>query len=275
MTTRRLHADLLTGLLPLTEGRCSMRRPTRTGCALTLFALAAGNPAAAQVTGLVVDDRDDTPVAGALIVVSDEKGTELARTITGPVGLFGISGLPHGRTYHVGAHAMGYESLVGTRFVAGADPSMLELRLRPDPVRLEPITVTMARQRRRLEAVGFYRREKLGIGRHLRSEEIEARAIDRMSDVLRFEPSVRLVPSTKKPGMYLVTFNGMTLGFQPCRPTVVLDGMKVSEHFLLDELVVPSEVSAMELYPRGVGVPVQWSGMDAGCGVILIWTKQD
>ena len=243
-------------------------------CSSALLAPAVAKPVAAQVTGLVVDDGDDTPVAGALIVVSDAKGTELARTTTGDLGLFTISGLPLGSTYQVGAHAMGYESVVGTR-VAGADQPVLEIRLKPAAILLDPLKVTAARQRRRLETVGFYRRENRGVGRFLRSEEIERRAINRMTDVLRFEASVRLIPSTKKPGMYLVTFKGMTQDFEPCEATVFLDGVRMSKDFLLDELVVPSEVEAMELYPRGHGVPVQWSGMDAGCGVILIWTKQE
>ena len=60
-----------------------------------------------------------------------------------------------------------------------------------------------------------------------------------------------------------------------CAPTLVLDGMKLGGELLLDEVVHPANVLALELYPRSHGVPVQWSGYDAGCGVILIWTKRD
>lgn len=42
----------------------------------------------------------------------------------------------------------------------------------------------------------------------------------------------------------------------------------------LDELVHPSDISAIELYPSGAGAPARWSGMDAGCGVIMVWTKR-
>jgi hypothetical protein len=42
----------------------------------------------------------------------------------------------------------------------------------------------------------------------------------------------------------------------------------------LDELIVPSEIAAIEFYPSSAGIPAQY--LERGnrlCGLILVWTK--
>jgi hypothetical protein len=41
----------------------------------------------------------------------------------------------------------------------------------------------------------------------------------------------------------------------------------------VNEMVVPSSVAAMEVYPRGTGAPPEFQPMNGNCGVVLIWTK--
>jgi len=41
----------------------------------------------------------------------------------------------------------------------------------------------------------------------------------------------------------------------------------------VNEIVVPSSVAAMEVYPRGTGAPPEFQPMNGSCGVVLIWTK--
>jgi hypothetical protein len=38
-------------------------------------------------------------------------------------------------------------------------------------------------------------------------------------------------------------------------------------------LIPPTEIEAMEIYPRAVGVPREFGGTQSACGVILIWTR--
>jgi hypothetical protein len=37
--------------------------------------------------------------------------------------------------------------------------------------------------------------------------------------------------------------------------------------------IPPTEVEAIEVYPRAVGIPPQYGGTQAACGVIAIWTR--
>ena len=64
-----------------------------------------------------------------------------------------------------------------------------------------------------------------------------------------------------------------------CVMTVYLDRVRIvgrvgggADDFV-NELVVPSSVAAMEVYPRGTGAPPEFQPMNGSCGVVLIWTK--
>ena len=64
-----------------------------------------------------------------------------------------------------------------------------------------------------------------------------------------------------------------------CVMTVYLDRVRIAGKFgsspddFINEVVVPSSVAAMEIYPRGVGAPPEFQSMNGSCGVVLIWTK--
>lgn len=64
-----------------------------------------------------------------------------------------------------------------------------------------------------------------------------------------------------------------------CVLTVYLDRVRIvgrvggrTDDFV-NEIVVPSSVAAMEVYPRGTGAPPEFQSMNGSCGVVLIWTK--
>ena len=64
-----------------------------------------------------------------------------------------------------------------------------------------------------------------------------------------------------------------------CVMTVYLDRVRivgrtgVGEDDFVNDLVIPSSVAAMEIYPRGTGAPPEYQPMNGNCGVVLIWTK--
>ena len=64
---------------------------------------------------------------------------------------------------------------------------------------------------------------------------------------------------------------------QPCYPAVWLDGIQVSRGgsrpAVLNDLVNTNAISGIEVYPTNSGIPVRYGGMDASCGVVLLWTR--
>lgn len=258
-------------------------RPTRV---LTLsFLFVVAGPASAQtLRGVVLDDPTGAAVRGAAVVLLDSAGRELETSATDGDGAFRFP-VPLPGPYMVMAQQLGHAPLLTPLLQVGAGGVEVELRLQPAPVSLPSIGVTVEQQRRRLRAAGFYERRDLGVGRFITEEELSRGGVDRVSEALRTEPSVKLVVDFESPtgtGQRLV-FRDAQRGLEPgqgglCFPTVVLDGERVRQSgqggLSLDELIHPSEISAIELYPSGAGAPARWSGMDAYCGVILIWRKR-
>ena len=54
-----------------------------------------------------------------------------------------------------------------------------------------------------------------------------------------------------------------------------LDGvpLRLSAGGPLDEYVLPTEVGGAEVYPGVASLPAEFSGSDAQCGAVVIWTK--
>jgi hypothetical protein len=236
--------------------------------ALPLFVASA---AAQSIRGIVLDDATDEPIAGTLVILLDTTGARLGAVATDTAGRF-LLPLERPGTYRLAARRLGYGPATSTLLhVPDSGVLDVEFRLTPEAVLLAPVEVRAKPRRSRLEREGFYRRRELGIGRFMTAEEIEKRGATWVSDALRMEPSVRIRYDPVRLG-WVVYFSVGTSG-RPCLPLVVLDGTRL-DMSTIDELVPPSEIDAMELYPRGNGVPAQFGGTGASCGVILIWTKR-
>jgi len=54
---------------------------------------------------------------------------------------------------------------------------------------------------------------------------------------------------------------------------VYLDQVPLPSPFNLDLLPPPREIAGIEVYAGSATIPPQFNGMNRGCGVILVWTK--
>ena len=41
----------------------------------------------------------------------------------------------------------------------------------------------------------------------------------------------------------------------------------------INELLVPSSLSGIEVYPRHLGAPPDFSMVDGTCGLVILWTR--
>jgi len=235
--------------------------------------------AAQTVTGIVVDGTDNEPVAGVVIALADSAGVRLGVTETKADGSFELR-LERAGRYTLSTQRLGYLSFTSQplTILSGAELEF-EIRLERAPIASQAVEVRTRSRVARLERAGFYTRRDKGIGRFLTAEDIRKRGSLLVSDLLRTEPSVRIVYNSARPG-WDVVFRGATTSVvgkkAPCVPLVVVDGVRVrTDHSMgLDELVEVSEIEGLELYPGSAGVPAQYSGMGALCGVILLWLKR-
>jgi hypothetical protein len=224
---------------------------------------------AQTVVGVVVDDVNGAALPVASLMLLDSVGTAVAWAETDSAGRFALRAPGFGG-YRLFADHLGYgEILTDPLSLQRTYPLRVEVRLVPMPMELDPLVVTTQRRRLRLEREGFYRRQDRAFGTFFDTEEIEALHPIRTTDILRRVPGV-IVRLNREGGAVATTWSrgGM------CPMKVVVNGFKIDTSFgSLDDWVSPLSVVGVEVYPRGVGAPVQHAGPGSSCGVVMIWTR--
>jgi hypothetical protein len=145
-----------------------------------------------------------------------------------------------------------------------------------------------------LDLNGFYRRMKdaergINHGYFATPEDFEFRKPHLMSQMAESFPAVYVRHNIVNPRKDLILGSPCSTPSKMCQPvgpglfrcvmTVYLDRVRIvgkpgnAPDDLVNELVVPTQVAAMEIYPRGVGAPPEYQSANGSCGVVLIWSK--
>jgi hypothetical protein len=94
--------------------------------------------------------------------------------------------------------------------------------------------------------------------------EIEKRHPAFLSELLRTVPGASLYASER---------SGNRIMLRDCKPMVWLDGMR-AQGAELDEVVKPTDVAGLEVYPSSAGLPPQYQDRNNRmCGAIVVWTR--
>jgi hypothetical protein len=244
--------------------------------ALTIAATLCALPLRAQViVGTVVESISGTTVKGASIALLNLEGQTLVETHTDAEGKFALRAPGAGR-YRVRTTHFAYVHAISEPFdVEAAATIMVEFRLARDAIRLDPLTVSVARRLQRLQMEGFYQRQRMGFGKFITRDQIEASPTYSVTHLLRKYPGVQVIrdPDT---GEFDVTFRGAAT-LDTCLPSVMIDGIVVrhsgSGGFGLDSISL-DEIEAIEVYTGLAGLPPQLAGMNSFCGAIVFWMRR-
>jgi len=257
-----------------------------------MLLLGAASASYAQVVrGTVVDSATAKPLDACWVSLIDSEGHVVHRVATVNGGRFSLSA-PGPGNHLVQVERLGYRTVRSAQFALkdGAEIE-LSLVLPPAAVGLEPVTVTAAPEgaTNYLHRAGYFERKRSSQGVYLDGPELEERrkrARD-FADVLRAIPGVSTVALGGGSSVDNRAFRlrGMESLVRPCRmPLVYLDGMVVAanDHGTswgqlvreLNAVIYPEHLLAIEVYRGPSELPMQYSGADSGCGVILIWTKR-
>jgi hypothetical protein len=238
--------------------------------ALTVLAA----PLAAQtVRGRVVDARTGEGVPQAVVTAlaaSGNRRTGEARTDS--TGGFSLAMRAPGEV-RLRVERTGYrETLTDPMPVAARETLEVELSVSAAPLTIAPLRVTARVEpphRRSLELNGFYDRERKGIGRFVRREEIERHGDFTLAQSLARMPGTIVQYVRVHQYIYFPRSN--------CRPWVYLDGarMIVDASSDINSIVSPNQVEAMEVYIGPSEVPAEYAAGRGACGVVLIWTKHE
>ncbi len=223
------------------------------------------------ITGVVRDAANGRPVVGATVWTA--AAPQAAQT--DGRGRFTFTRLYPGQHLVEFSH-LAYESRADSIGVEYGRMSNIRVSLSADPVRLDPIEVSVERRDIVLEQAGFYDREAIGFGKFLDRDDLEKRPPGRVSDLFAGLAGVSLIAGPT--GQRQVILNAGRYRREPCFPRVVLDDMIVGGGPLqpaqLDVLLMRSAIAGVEVYTTTAGIPIKYGGTGSSCGVIVIWTRR-
>jgi hypothetical protein len=181
---------------------------------------------------------------------------------------FTLDSLPGG-THTLEVRAIGYVPVRSIVHLGGSDPANVHVELGERAVALPTITVrgqlvySRALQR-------FEERRRGAVGHFIPPEEIERRPFTRPTDLLMQVPGVTV---RDYPGLGRVVATRSATGSY-CTPFFFVDGRR---SFLsaaeIDQFHYPSEIAAVEVYPRPSMVPAEFQVGVGTCGAVVIWTR--
>jgi len=273
--------------------------------------------AGAMLAGVVFDSTRTAPLARARVTLA---GTAMAAE-TDSLGRFVMRDLPEG-TYTLSfasarADSLGYAAAgVPVTLTRGATTTQnlvlpaqaladAQLRERQrvasaaDSSRaLRLSAVSVVARSPHLRQVGFYDRQRTGMGVFLGDSVLAANRTSRLSDVMRQVRGVRVVqyypppfregperpgiPATSPPPetRFVASRNNMTLdtNVATCFMTVYLDGVQIQTNTRLaqgsvNEGIFMGSIIAIEVYPSGAQTPPRFSTGNNDCGTILLWSR--
>jgi tetratricopeptide (TPR) repeat protein len=273
--------------------RRAHRRIRIAGPALIIWLGVATTAAAAQtVRGRLIDAKSGEPVKAAeMSLLSGQAGeTVVKRGLTTDSGRFALTAPRPGR-YRLKAERIGYRTVVSPPFdLVASEPLDVELKISSQAIPLAPLIVVSHRPALlgsiRLVANGFFEREEkwgptgLHLGTFIDKETIERRQPTRVTDVLRMIPGVRVEHDSGDRWVVRMVPTSIVRG--PCAPVLYLDGHPIRlvderngvivQVTTIDDLLEPSSIAGMEVYPR-ISKPAEFTDMGADpCGAIVIWT---
>jgi TonB-dependent Receptor Plug Domain len=250
------------------------RIPMCRACALYGIALVAATTmptgATCQVAG-IVSDRQGHPIPSALVQLLAHDSTLLKSTLTDSIGGFSFSVSGCGpRDGYLYAGRLGYHMLTAAVQDLPADCTAWTIVLEPNPVALPELPVEVSRSRS-LDRVGFYSRQRIGLGTFITRDILEDRyrTASRAGDVLQQIPGVfRVDQGNNETVVHLRPDPSFTN--RACAAAIYVDG-------LFNQKSLPrlpaQDIEAIEVYRGPAEVPAQYGGVNAACGVVLIWTR--
>ena len=256
----------------------------RVRLALLLALALAAAPAAAWsqgIHGTVKDQATGRPIVAASVALLSPRGRTLDHVLTDTAGAFLLEPDDAG-SYALQASGLGYRTATSTP-VPFKDGELVEvtLLLAVDAVPLEPLTVT-ARSfppNRYLADAGFYDRKRSGVGVFLTRDDIMRRRPEEFSDLMRSVAGMDVQPAGPT-GRRGFSMTGRSNG--RCQPALILDGTPTliggmqplrARDLPLDDVLSPRDIEGLELYKGPAGVPSEFNVNNAGCGVLVVWTR--
>jgi hypothetical protein len=226
--------------------------------------------------GRVLERPGDRPVGGALVQLLRSDSTLVASAITDADGAFSIrtmDALPAGGYLYIGR--LGYLEARVPLNTTTTDASVVVIHLDADPVAIAAVDVRGTARNPALDNVGFYRRQRVGIGRFITRDMLETGRYSterKVIDMLRRVPGVTHAGERPDGGYAYLRAPQMAMRADTafCHATFFVDGMPQGTQL---QPLNTYDVEAVEVYVGPSQVPAQFTVMGSMCGAVLIWMR--
>lgn len=247
--------------------RIRSRLPLLACVAVASASGVAGRVALAQTStpvtlnGIVVGEDDHAPLPDAVIGLQ-RRGQTLYSIRSGSDGRFAFADISPGAA-SITVRRLGYQPRrVDVDISTSTAKEPLELALVPVATDIEAVTIEGASGK--MQAFND-RRARSSFGYFFDQNDIRKKSPRYVSELFRTIPGARLRASRR---------SGNILELRNCTPRIWLDGVRTDDAEI-DELISPSEIAGMEIYPSFAGVPAEYMDKEnRACGVILVWSRQ-
>ena len=227
---------------------------------ITVRIVAAQTVAPVSFTGVVLAD-DRTPLSDAVLGI-ERGGQTLYRVRSLSDGHFTFTDVPGGMAA-ITVRRLGYlQRRLEFDLNAATTKDPFEILLTPVATDVEAVTIEGATGK--LQAFNA-RRVRNNFGYFFDQNDIRRKGPRYVSELFRTIPGARLMASRRA---------GNVLELRNCTPRIWLDGVR-ADNAEIDELISPSEIAGLEIYPSFAGVPAEYMDKEnRACGVVLVWTRQ-
>ena len=235
---------------------------------LSLCPASLATQAPGTLTGIVMA-VDETPLGLARIAIV---GSHLV-VLSDADGRFAIARVRPG-VQVIEVERLGYAKTTSSVQIQAGETLHVEVVLELEPVTLPSVDVE-ADPAVPVLLRGFYERKGRGGGFFLTGEEIAEMRPRLFTDLLRRAPGVRLQPVRGPSGSSYQAVTGRMTGTRICPMQYFVDGVPfpVTGDIGINNLIQPSDITAIEVYSGTSRVPVQFHSGSAYCGVVVIWTR--
>jgi hypothetical protein len=244
-------------------------RPALWSAPLLLLAALPARSAAqtAELTVFVADTSSGQPVSGAIVTVAGN------RDETNAAGEAVFHAVPAGPVT-IEARRIGYTT-ARVPATAAAGAQRVNVALAVDPVVLRRLHVTGAGSlpHNPLLRDFYIRKATWGSGYFLTRDDFGRDGHRPFTEAMRRIPNVNV--STDATGRTQIRFMKnvpMVVG-NDCKPVVYLDGNRFGNVEDFDTEFQGLQIEGVEVY-SGARIPPQFNGGDAGCGVLVIWSRR-
>ncbi len=224
-----------------------------------------------NILGRVLDSRTGAPLTGASVSLR-----EAAReAITNERGVFVLRDVASGPDV-LTIESLGYAEQEQVIQVLGGRAQDLEIRLTTEPIELTPMIVEVRPRAWFSDRAGLETRILSGNGVIFTRDQLEELQPRVLGDLMRQVPGAQVrTTGSGYSGTWSVQFRGAAnMMNQACNPVIWMDGVNLGVDPVMFREITGPEIDAVEVYRGAAEVPGEFSGGDARCGVVVIWTRR-